>query len=138
MPAAKRSRKKQDSFIVAVPNRTLFNGRVASDQQERVFRWVENDLGNLVLIAVAGSGKTTTLVEMTRHMQGTVALAAYNKAIAEEISVKLAEVGSRAKASTFHSFGFTAIRNITKGVTATGTIQATKTVQVGSQVFAWP
>ena len=60
-----------------------------SPQQERVFGWAENEKGSAIVNAVAGAGKTTTLVELVRRLKGYVAFAAYNKAIAVEIGARL-------------------------------------------------
>jgi DNA helicase-2/ATP-dependent DNA helicase PcrA len=78
-----------------------------SPQQSTVYRWVREESGNLILVAVAGSGKTTTILNATTMMKGSVALAAYNKKIAVEITNKLqaAGVGRNVQAGTFHSFG---------------------------------
>lgn len=78
-----------------------------SPQQRDVYRWVREASGNLILVAVAGSGKTTTILNATTLMKGSVAIAAYNKKIAVEITNKLqaAGVGRNVQAGTFHSFG---------------------------------
>lgn len=77
-----------------------------SPEQEAVYRWVQDGDGNLVLMAVAGSGKTTTLIKACELMNGRVALAAYNKRIADEISHKLVSAGlGNVSAKTFHAFG---------------------------------
>lgn len=83
----------------------------ASPQQAATYRWVETGKGNAVLEAVAGSGKTTTLIEAVRRMKGSVAFLAYNKKIATEIQSRLQNVQTfaRVKAGTFHSFGYGAI-----------------------------
>lgn len=87
-----------------------------SPQQESVLDWVANGEGNALLTAVAGSGKTTTLIEVLARVTGTAALCAYNKKIADEISAKLAQRGLPGKAATFHSFGFAAWRKTNKNV----------------------
>lgn len=56
-----------------------------SPQQENVFDFIKNGRGSAIVEAVAGSGKTTTLVEAVTRMTGSVAFCAYNKAIATEI-----------------------------------------------------
>lgn len=78
-----------------------------SPQQSAVYKWVREASGNMILVAVAGSGKTTTILNATTLMKGSVAIAAYNKKIAVEITNKLqaAGVGRNVQAGTFHSFG---------------------------------
>jgi DNA helicase-2/ATP-dependent DNA helicase PcrA len=57
-----------------------------SQYQLGLFDWVENGTGNACVIAVAGSGKTTTGVEMTKRARGSHIFLAFNKAIATELS----------------------------------------------------
>ncbi len=82
-------------------------GHAPSPQQKVAYRWVRDGQGNLILIAVAGAGKTTTVLNMSTMMQGSVAYCAYNRKIADEIAGKLkaANIPSRIQAGTFHSFG---------------------------------
>lgn len=63
--------------------------------------------GNLILVAVAGAGKTTTILNASTMMQGDVIIAAYNRKIAEEIEGKLrgANIPRRIRGGTFHSYG---------------------------------
>lgn len=79
---------------------------IPSPQQEAVFRWVREGRGSLRLIAVAGAGKTTTLVEALKMMSGSVAMVAYNKAAATEIQSRLGSGVMNVRASTFHAVGF--------------------------------
>lgn len=90
--------------------------RVWSPQQEAVFAWVRTSTGSAFVVAVAGAGKTTTLVETCRLMRGSVAFAAYNKAVAVEIQSRIADAGlSNVRAGTFHSFGFSAYARSVNG-----------------------
>src|SRR6185503_15668796 len=81
---------------------------VYSPQQQTIMDWVDRDHGNGMIVAVAGSGKTTTLIEALAKARGTVAFAAYNKRIADEIAerVQAKGVGNRVTVKTFHAFGF--------------------------------
>lgn len=74
--------------------------------------WIEHGEGNATILAVAGSGKTTTLIEGLSRMQGSIAFLAYNKRIAEEIEVKVAARAPAAnvRVSTFHAAGYRALR----------------------------
>ena len=78
-----------------------------SPQQRAVYKWVREGSGNLILIAVAGAGKTTTILNCACFMTGDVAMAAYNSKIAKEIGAKLRSVSSakHVQSGTFHSFG---------------------------------
>lgn len=82
---------------------------VPSLQQKNFFDWAINGSGSCVLEAVAGSGKTTTILNVVAKMAGSSAILAYNKKIADEIKEKLNKAGidwKKAEAGTVHSFGF--------------------------------
>lgn len=87
---------------------------VPSPQQARVLDWVQNGRGSAFIEAVAGAGKTTTLVQALARTEGSVAFAAYNKKIADEIKAKTSVLGlgNRLRVGTFHSFGFSAWRRV--------------------------
>lgn len=100
-----------------------FQVRVWSPQQLAFLDWAVNGIGSCIVQAVAGAGKTTTLIEGALRMAGTVAILAFNKAIAKEINEKLEEINkelvkkglppipwNKVKAGTVHSFGFAAYR----------------------------
>ncbi len=78
-----------------------------STQQQAVVEFVKSGSGSAFVEAVAGSGKTTTLIEAIKETQGSVAFAAYNSKIAREIEAKVAKLnlGNRVRVGTFHSFG---------------------------------
>lgn len=102
-----------------------------SPQQTAVLDWVSTGRGSTFIEAVAGAGKTTTLIYALARTTGTVAFAAFNKKIADEIKARLADlsdprsenydpifdgIGNRVRVGTFHSFGFGAWRYIHKSV----------------------
>ena len=81
-----------------------------SKYQKDVFDFVENKTGNAAVNAVAGSGKSTTLIEVGKRSKSDNSLfIAFNKHIVDEINKKLKGSGSRMKAKTAHSFGFGSI-----------------------------
>jgi DNA helicase-2/ATP-dependent DNA helicase PcrA len=84
--------------------------RIWSPQQSAVFDAVadsEPDAPHLVVEALAGTGKTTTIVEALRHVrQGPTLMVAFNKAIAEELAER---VPGSVQVMTLHSFGLRAI-----------------------------
>lgn len=59
-----------------------------SKYQQAIFDFVENGSGNAVVEAVAGSGKTTTIVEAVKRVKGSSILLAFNKTIAEELKAR--------------------------------------------------
>ena len=84
-----------------------------SFQQSTFLTWCVEATGSCVLEAVAGAGKTTTLLEAAIRMTGSVAILAYNKKIAVEIQDKLKSKGvdwKKAQAGTVHSYGNSAYR----------------------------
>ena len=85
-----------------------------SPQQEAIFDFVKHGRGSLFVDAKAGTGKTTTMVQATSLMHGSIAFTAYNKKIADEIKARVAELhlGNRVRVGTFHSFGFSAWRRV--------------------------
>jgi superfamily I DNA/RNA helicase len=85
-----------------------------SPQQIAVYDWTSNGTGSAVIEAVAGAGKTTTLINLLDRTTGDVAFMAYNKKIAEEIAIKAAplNLGARVRIGTVHSFGFSALRTV--------------------------
>jgi DNA helicase-2/ATP-dependent DNA helicase PcrA len=87
---------------------------VPSLQQQAVFDWIQTGRGSAFVEAVAGAGKTTTLINASRFMTGSVSSAMYNKKNATDFQNKLQDSGiasSQHKAGTFHAFGFSAWRN---------------------------
>ncbi len=93
-----------------------------SPQQAAAVEAIATTNDSIVLESVAGSGKTTTLIEMLRVAEGTVAFCAFNKAIAQEIDYKVSKknLGDKVKVSTIHSFGFGAIRRAVSRVKVDG------------------
>lgn len=80
-----------------------------STYQLAIFAHVEDkNSGNLIVDAVAGSGKTTTLVETVKRLVGNHIFLAFNKSIATE----LASRGVNAR--TFHSLTFSPVKSFTK------------------------
>jgi DNA helicase-2/ATP-dependent DNA helicase PcrA len=59
-----------------------------SAQQRLIFNWVREGAGNAILMAVAGAGKTTTLIEALKLMTGDVFFGAFNAKIVKEIEAK--------------------------------------------------
>lgn len=81
-----------------------------SPQQAAIYAKVEDrTAGNLIVEAVAGAGKTTTLVGACDRMQGSVFLGAYNTKMAKELRERTSHL-QNVKAGTFHSAGMNALR----------------------------
>jgi DNA helicase-2/ATP-dependent DNA helicase PcrA len=74
-----------------------------SPYQAALFNWVDNGAGNVIVVAVAGSGKTTTGVEMCKRSRGTSIYLSFNKPIATELQAR--GVNGR----TFHSLCYSPV-----------------------------
>lgn len=73
-----------------------------SKYQQGIFDFVQNGTGNAIIDAVAGSGKTTTIVQAAKLIgDKTGLLVAFNKHIAEELGERLQ--GTPMVSSTIHS-----------------------------------
>lgn len=96
-----------------------------SAEQQAFYDWVDYCSGNAVLEAVAGAGKTTTLVNGVSRMNGNVFIGAYNKKMGDELSSKTAHIPN-CKAGTFHSAGFGALRFYLKNKNIRATIDDKK------------
>lgn len=98
-----------------------------SAQQQAVVDFAVTGEGSLNLIARAGCGKSYTLLEVVKAIKSAkpeaeVSLVAYNKAIADELKLKIAEFGwgVSVQAATMHGVGFQTISSYlksTKGIT---------------------
>lgn len=125
-PATKRGKADQPM------NWTSKSLQVPSVQQIELFKWTKFGAGNAFTEAVAGSGKTTSLLEACVHMKGDIAFTCFNKKIAVEIQNKMAsmnmysnnlhknpgdKVHRKVDVGTFHSFGFRACRFVYPKVT---------------------
>ena len=77
-----------------------------SQYQEKIFEWIKNGKGDAIVEAVAGSGKTTTLVEASKFLQTKNNLfCAFNKHIADELKSKINGMSCK----TIHSLGLSCL-----------------------------
>lgn len=91
--------------------------RVWSPYQTAIFDWVETGTGNAIVIAVAGSGKTTTGVEAVRRVQAmrqSHIFLAFNKSIATELQAR------DVNGATFHSACMRVVMSAFRGATVEG------------------
>lgn len=91
--------------------------------QKEVFRSVEFTDQNIVIRAVAGAAKTTTILEAAKRISPVkkVLFTAFNKSIAKNLQSKLP---SYIDCSTLHSLGFKSLQILLKG---RGQVVASKT-----------
>ena len=90
------------------------SNRIPSKYQKDIFNFVKTGNGNCVINAVAGSGKTTTIIASLRFIpeDKSIIFLAFGKSIVEEIKAK---VPPNVKVQTFHSLGASAIYKSYKG-----------------------
>lgn len=79
--------------------------------QQDLYDFVEHGTGSAVVIAVAGSGKTTSILQAIHLIKPTelVQLFAFNTAIAGELRERIPRFMRHVTASTFHSVGYRAL-----------------------------
>lgn len=84
---------------------TTATARRWSKYQTNIFNFIEHETGNAVVEAVAGSGKSTTIVEGMNRIpsSATAIFLAFNKSIADELKAR----GVNAK--TFHSLTYSPV-----------------------------
>lgn len=79
-----------------------------SQYQEAIFKAVKDGMRSILVNAVAGSGKTTTIVEIAKQLVGfNCAFVAFNKHIADELKTRLS---SMPFVGTTHSLGLKAVK----------------------------
>ena len=78
-----------------------------SKYQQAIYDEIADGSGNLIIEAVAGSGKTTTIVEALKLTSGNVLFLAFNKHIADELQSR---VPVHVEAKTLHSLGYSICR----------------------------
>lgn len=88
---------------------------VPSVYQERFYSFTKTGKGNAVISSVAGSGKTTTIVESLKFVPrfSKVIFLAFNKAIVEELKSRIPR-GVDIK--TFHSLGCGSVQRVYAGL----------------------
>lgn len=106
---AKKSYFNRAPAIHAVERKPL----VGTEQQEEIWDRLSNDDSHQIIRALAGTGKTTTLVEGLHRMKengfrGTATFVAYNRAIANELERR---VPAGFTASTLHRLGLQSCRS---------------------------
>jgi len=90
-----------------------------SVEQQAYFDWIKSGQGSALVEAVAGSGKTTTLVQGLQYMQGSIFFGAFGKDAATDIQTKArkARVDRQGiRMGTMHSAGLGAFRQAFKNV----------------------
>jgi len=85
--------------------------RTPSIRQQAIYDKFDNSTENILIEAVAGSGKTTVLLEIVKRCDYRVLYVAFNKSIQIEVQEHLIRENlNQGKAMTMHSLGLLAIR----------------------------
>lgn len=77
-------------------------------EQNRIFQFVENESGHGIIDAVAGAGKTITIMECARFIKDKtkILFCAFNNSISNEIARKFHQLGmNEVSVKTIHSLG---------------------------------
>lgn len=83
---------------------------LSSRQADILNEWNTTD-NNILINSVAGSGKSTTLLNLLKASEHRTLIIAFNKSIQIELQTKIDELGLRqGKALTLHSLGLSAIK----------------------------
>lgn len=99
--------------LVAYYRERLGLSYAPSRYQAAIWYAVEHGEGNIVVEAVAGSGKTTTIVHAARLVRGKGLFVSFSKEIATELGKRLE--GTTMASSTVHSHGWAAVRRACPG-----------------------
>lgn len=85
---------------------------IPSKYQQAIYNFIKERAGNAVIDAVAGSGKSTTIVDALKLIpeSQSVLFLAFNKAIVEELKIKVGNLRN-VEVKTLHSLGVSSIMN---------------------------
>jgi DNA helicase-2/ATP-dependent DNA helicase PcrA len=106
----KKVRESVTSEQSEIPVEAYKSTRVPSRYQADIHEWVRNGTGNAVIEAVAGSGKTTTILDSLLLTNGKVLFTAFNQSIAAELQKR---APAHVRVATLHSLGLKSIRRAT-------------------------
>lgn len=84
-----------------------------TEEQKRIFQFVKDGSGHGIIDAVAGAGKTTTIMQCANYIDNKSALfCAFNNSIANEIRRRFSELNiSGVITKTIHSLGYGILRD---------------------------
>lgn len=110
LPKKKKGRLKKNPEIINKDSQ-LVAGFQPSKYQQKIFDFIKHGNGNAVINALAGSGKTATIVHAVKLIPPTcnALFIAFNKEIVKELEKKLTGV-KNVHVKTLHSLGFLMIR----------------------------
>ncbi len=101
--SAKKIKKADGVHVPTGPQ----GSRQWSTHQAAIFDACESTNSSLIIEALAGTGKTTTVIEAVKHLKGKVLLCAFNKRIADELAGRVGvDGGDLVHVSTLHGLGY--------------------------------
>lgn len=108
-----------------------------SPYQRDIFDAVANSDSSLLIEAVAGSGKTSTIVEAINYVPAgqSVCFVAFNKSIADELQRRVKRPG--AQCMTLHSAGWAAWRNSLGWDSNLCKVDTGKTFAIMKELMTW-
>lgn len=114
----REERKTDFAALIADPfNHTPKPAFTPSKYQQDIFDWVKHGSGHALVNAVAGSGKTTTVVEAAKLMKGRCLFLAFNRHIKLELAKRLP---ANCEVMTLNGFGWGVCRNNVRGAKMPG------------------
>jgi ATP-dependent DNA helicase UvrD/PcrA len=87
---------------IALPNNVI-----GTPQQESIWSAATNTQSHLIIDALAGSGKTFTIVHFLRYITGKIVFVAFNRHIVDEL---IARVPDGIEVKTMNGFGYAQVR----------------------------
>lgn len=92
--------------------RTFSKTKSHTSEQKEIFEYIKSNSGHLIIDAVAGSGKTTTIIECINYIPNDklILFCAFNKKIRDEISNRTNDTGKDLIVKNLHQLGFELIK----------------------------
>lgn len=109
-----------------------------SHYQKDIFAAVHDSRDSLIIEAVAGSGKTSTIIECTNHVAAgeRIAFLAFNKSIASELGRRI--TAGNARCMTLHAAGFAAWKQGLGWDANDCRVDGKKTWGIVEDTLSWP
>lgn len=106
--------------------------------QKDIFTAVRDSRDSLIIEAVAGSGKTSTIIECTNHVAGSerIAFLAFNKSIASDLGRRI--TAGNARCMTLHAAGFAAWKQALAWDANDCKVDGKKTWGIVEDMLSWP
>lgn len=92
------------------------SSKLPTKSQQKIYEFIEHGQGNGIIDAVAGAGKTTTLMGCVMHIPNVddAIYCAFNTSIRAELQKKFRKAKKNVRVCTIHSLGFQILRAIRK------------------------